>query len=101
MRTSGPSLAMTDPCLTSATNHALDIAMRPNHDDRHDDLREAMRQLCADAHRQGLRPEELIVLFKQTWRTRPEVRLIPREESAALLAQAVTMCIQEYYGASR
>jgi hypothetical protein len=88
---------MTDPSLASATGYALELALRVDHTERHHALRNAMRALCADARRQGLRPEELIVLLKETWRTRPELRTMPPEEAGSLMDQVVTMCIQEYY----
>ena len=83
--------------LTTATNRALELALRPPHADGNSDLQTVMRELCAEARHNGTRPEELIVLFKKTWAERPELRTMSREETGRLLDQVVTMCIEEYY----
>jgi hypothetical protein len=57
-----------------------------------------MRTLCAAARQQGLRAEELIVLFKKTWAERPELRTMSREETSRLFDAVVTLCVEEYYG---
>jgi hypothetical protein len=60
-----------------------------------------MRDLCAEARREGTRAEELIVLFKKVWSDRPDVRTMPRETTGRLFDEVVTMCIQEYYAGTR
>ena len=87
---------MHSPQLVTATTNAIELALgadRPEHDEP---LRVAMRRLCADARRSGMRSEELVVLLKLTWRARPELR-VSRAHGSLVLDQVVTLCIQEYY----
>lgn len=86
--------------LATATDRALALALQPDADsNRHLDLQRAMRALCAEARRQGMHAEELIVLFKKTWQARPEVHTMSREDTGRLLDSIVTMCVEEYYEA--
>jgi hypothetical protein len=64
------------------------------------DLRRAIRLLCADAHRRGLRAEQLIVLLKQAWAALPEVQGLPQgRQGNEALAGIVSLCIDEFYAA--
>ena len=62
------------------------------------DARSSMRTFCTLAHATGLRAEQAIVVLKESWAlesvTRPALR---SDERLALLARAVTLCIDEYY----
>ena len=62
------------------------------------DARSSMRTFCTIAHATGLRAEQAIVVLKESWSlesvTRPTLR---SDERLALLARAVTLCIDEYY----
>ena len=62
------------------------------------DARSSMRTFCTIAHATGLRAEQAIVVLKESWAlesvTRPALR---SDERLALLARAVTLCIDEYY----
>ena len=87
--------------LTTATHRALEIALRPGTAMPHSDLQAAMRELCAAARLQGMRAEELIVLFKKTWAERPELRTMSREETSRLFDSVVSMCVEEYYDGGR
>ena len=60
-----------------------------------------MRELCAEARGQGIRAEELIVLFKKTWAERPELQSLSREETSRLFDAMVSMCVEEYYTEAR
>jgi hypothetical protein len=91
------SVAYQQP-LVSATTRAIELALRPTTPAGDNDLRDAMRQLCADARRASMRPEDLIILFKATWRARTDWRTLPRNEANAALDHVITMCIEEYYG---
>lgn len=84
--------------LTTATHRTLELALRPGPATPDSDLQSAMRELCAAARHQGMRAEELIVLFKKTWLARPELRSMSREETGRLFDSVVTMCVDEYYG---
>jgi len=62
------------------------------------DLRDAVRVLCSEVHRDGLQAEQLIITVKQTWQSLPEVQRIPpgapRNE---ILGRIITLCIEEFY----
>jgi hypothetical protein len=83
--------------LATATNRTLELAMRPEQGTRGSNLQAAMRELCAEARSQGIRAEELIVLFKKTWAERPELQGLSREETGRLFDAMVSMCVEEYY----
>lgn len=62
------------------------------------DLRDAVRVLCSEIHRDGLRAEQLIVTVKQTWQSLPEVqRIPPGAPRNDVLARIITLCIEEFY----
>jgi len=86
--------------LTTATHRTLDVALRPA-DGRGSDLQTAMRELCRTARQRGMRAEQLILLFKKTWSERPELRTMPREETARLFDSVVSMCVEEFYDGAR
>ena len=83
--------------LATGTERTLALALQPDRGSRALDLQRAMRALCDDARRQGMRAEELIILFKKTWQARPELRNMSREASGRLFDSVVTMCVEEYY----
>lgn len=62
------------------------------------DARSSMRTFCTIAHATGLRAEQAIVLLKESWALETVTRSVLRsDERVALLARAVTLCIDEYY----
>ena len=81
--------------LATATHRALELAMRPG--TVGSDLQSAIRELCAQARRRGMRAEELIVLFKKTWAERPELQTLSREETGRLFDDMVSLCVEEFY----
>ena len=87
--------------LTTVTHRALELALEPSRGRDGEDLEVLMRELCTVARRDGTRAEELIVLFKQVWSDRPELRGRTRGETVHLFDQVVTMCIKEYYDHAR
>ena len=86
--------------LTTATHRTLELALRPA-TTADSQLQDAMRAVCLAARQQGLRAEELIVMFKKTWSERPELRSMSREETVRLLDFVVTMCVEEFYDGNR
>lgn len=60
-------------------------------------LRRALHALCTDARTKSLRPEHLIVIFKQVWGSLPEVQGRSANRRQDLLDRIVTICIEEYY----
>lgn len=62
-----------------------------------DALRRAFRALCVDARERNLRPEQLILIFKQAWSGLPEIQVRSGNPRQELLDRIVTICIEEYY----
>ena len=83
--------------LSTATHRTLELAMRRG--TAGPDLQSAIRELCAQARRRGMRAEELIVLFKRTWAERPELQTLSREETGPLFDDMVSLCVEEFYRA--
>lgn len=84
--------------LTTGTHRALELALGPAQAPANAELQATIRELCRAAREQGLRAEELIVLFKKTWAERPELRTKSAEETGRLFDAVVTLCVEEYYG---
>ena len=61
-------------------------------------LRQALRLLCDDAHRRGMRAEQVLVLLKQAWLSLPENDPPHGILHADRLARVVSLCIEEFYG---
>lgn len=85
--------------LTAAAHRALECALHPDAGTRSVGLQQAIRTLCEEARRQGVRAEELIVLFKKTWAERPELQTLSREETTRLFDEMVSLCVEEFYRA--
>lgn len=61
-------------------------------------LRRALRLMCDDARRRGVRAEQMIVVLKEAWRSLPEVQRLPAGGPAdAVLSGVITTFIEEYY----
>jgi hypothetical protein len=100
-------MLMTHPAPTSvnspeqpiidAMTRAIALALQPGRTDDEGRLRDALRQLCRDARRRDLRPEELIVLIKRRWRAHGELSVLTRDEARSTLDHVITACIEEYY----
>lgn len=86
--------------LVSGAAHAIRLALGAPEQNEGEDLRSAVRILCADARRLGMRPEEVVVLIKMTWRTHPETCALPRSQAGAVLEEIVSVCIDEYFRGS-
>jgi hypothetical protein len=57
-----------------------------------------MRALCAEAHRHGVRVEQVIVLLKQLWAALPaDGTSESRSASREGLEEIITACIDAYY----
>lgn len=59
--------------------------------------RQALDAVCALAHRDEIRAEQLLILLKDTWRRLPEVQRAARMDADVTLACVVTHCIEEFY----
>jgi bifunctional pyridoxal-dependent enzyme with beta-cystathionase and maltose regulon repressor activities len=61
-------------------------------------LRARVRTLCADAHGDGLRAEQLIVLVKGVCETIPEMLTLTREPGGpTVVSHVVRLVIDEFY----
>lgn len=64
------------------------------------ELRAALRQVCVDARRSGLRAEQLLVLIKDVWSGMPagisRVKALHGDER---LNYVISTCVDEYYAA--
>ena len=62
------------------------------------DARSSMRTFCTIAQASGLRAEPAIVVRKESWALETVTRAgLRSDERVALLARAVTLCIDEFY----
>jgi hypothetical protein len=62
------------------------------------DFRRALRLMTEDAHRRGVRAEQMIVALKEAWRSLPEVQALPAGGPRdTALSGAITMLIEEFY----
>ena len=62
------------------------------------DSRRAIRALCAAAHEEHLRAEQLLVVVKQALNSLPEVATLPYGAGRAdALARVISLCIEEFY----
>ena len=62
------------------------------------ELRNALRQVCADARRSGLRAEQLLVLIKDVWSGLPAgIARVPSLHGDERLNYVITTCVDEYY----
>jgi len=62
------------------------------------EVRDLLQRVAREAREQGVRPEELLVTFKQLWNSLAEsVRPQLPEQSEQVRQNLVTLCIQAYY----
>ena len=82
-----------------ALKHALQAELRPGaHVGAAESaIRDALRLLCTEAHRQTVRAEQLLVSLKQAWVTLPEVQELAPDTRRQLLDRLITLAIQAYY----
>ena len=60
-------------------------------------ISEALARVCAEARRENIPAERLLVAFKGVWSTLPEVRQLPGHRAADEVRDLVTLCIERYY----
>jgi hypothetical protein len=64
------------------------------------ELRAALRDVCAEARRAGLRAEQLLVLTKEVWSSLPAgLSRIHTVHGDERLNYVISACVDEYYGA--
>lgn len=61
-------------------------------------LRQAVRALCDEAHRDGAHAEDVLIAVKQAWAALPELTARPGDHHRSdLLRHFITVCIEEFY----
>lgn len=66
------------------------------------ELRAALREVCADAKRAGLRAEQLLVLIKEVWSALPAgISRVQTMRGDERLNYVISTCVDEYYGEPR
>lgn len=64
------------------------------------DLRVALRDICTEARRSGMRAEQLLVLIKDVWSGMPSgFSPVPSLHGDARLNYVISTCVDEYYSA--
>jgi hypothetical protein len=64
------------------------------------DLRVALRQICGDARRSGMRAEQLLVLVKDVWSAMHSAfASVPSVHGDERLNYVISTCVDEYYSA--
>jgi hypothetical protein len=65
------------------------------------ELRDSLREICAEARRAGLRAEQLLVLIKDVWSAMPAgISRVQSVHGDDRLNYVISMCVDEYYGAT-
>lgn len=61
-------------------------------------LREAVRTLCDEAHRDGAHAEDVLIAVKKAWAALPELTAWPGDyHRGEVLRHFITVCIEEFY----
>lgn len=60
-------------------------------------ISEALARICAEARKDQIPAERLLVAFKGVWSSLPEVRQLPGHEAAEEVRDLVSLCIERYY----
>jgi hypothetical protein len=62
------------------------------------EVRDLLRTIAREAREKGIRPEELLVMFKQQWQSLAEtIRPQLPDQAERVRQNLVTLCIQAYY----
>ncbi len=63
------------------------------------EIRGALRDVCAEARRAGLRAEQLLVLIKEVWSALPAgISRVQAMRGDERLNYVISTCVDEYYG---
>jgi hypothetical protein len=63
------------------------------------ELRSALREVCVDARRAGLRAEQLLVLIKDVWSALPAgISRVQTMRGDERLSYVISTCVDEFYG---
>ena len=98
----GEAAGQTSQALSASAVSAVRCAIQAHLDGRvrPEGMRAALRALCAEGRRRGLRAEQVVVALKGAWASLPEVRRAAHDAQRAAVEWLVTACIEEYYGSS-
>ena len=63
----------------------------------HAAIQPALARIAAEARRERVQAEQLLVLLKDVWYGLPGMRETSADKQAQMLQRLVTLCIREYY----
>jgi hypothetical protein len=91
------------PILSESSVEALRRALRDHLQTRSEPtaarISNALTAICAEARREQIPAERLLVVFKGIWASLPEVRRLPPDRAADEVRDLVGLCIERYYAA--
>ena len=93
---SGPVSSLSESTMKELRTALTEQLKRP--DGPTQELASLLRRMAREAHDQDIRPEELIVIFKQLWNSLAEsLRPQNADQYERVRQHLVTLCIQAYY----
>ena len=91
--------AVLSPESTEALRDAFRLHLTQPSAPANERISEALAQVCAEARREQIPAERLLVAFKSVWNSLPEVRKLPGHRATEEVRDLVTLCIERYYAA--
>ncbi|MBK5189551.1 MAG: hypothetical protein JJD97_15010 [Gemmatimonadaceae bacterium] len=81
------------------TFHEVQLQSADAPADQQRDMRAALRTVCVEARRSGLRAEQLLVLIKDVWSGLPAgLSRVQSMHGDERLSYVISTCVDEYYG---
>ena len=87
------------PEATDALRDAFRLHLSQPSPPANERISEALSRICAEARREHIPAERLLVAFKSVWNSLPEVRRLPGHQAVEEVRDLVTHCIERYYAA--
>jgi hypothetical protein len=85
------------PESTSALQEAFRLHLAEPSAGANSRVSQALARICAEARREQIPAERLLVAFKGVWNSLPEVRGLPGHQAADEVRGLVSLCIERYY----
>ena len=99
-RPEGPPAPLLSPSTAAALSRTLDTLRDGYVLERH--LRGLAGMVSEDAHRAGLRAEQMLVALKREWDAMPDAQpASDRDACVDLRRRLITLCIDEFYAGRR
>lgn len=91
-----PNPGVLDPALIAELRSVLSRSVTTGAHD--EELKNLLSRAAADARRNGVQAEQLLLALKDLWYSLPQLSMQPGNEvQTRLLQQLIARCIQEYY----